>query len=48
MSKITTVTLYLDYTGINRTNTPLLLKVFGINYNIFRIASGMGGLSFSN
>jgi hypothetical protein len=48
MSKITNVNLYLDYTGINNTGQNQILKIFGVNYNIFRITSGMGGLSFSN
>jgi hypothetical protein len=48
MSKITNVNLYLDYNGINNTGQNQILKVFGVNYNIFRIMSGMGGLSFSN
>jgi len=48
MSKITNVNLYLDYTGINKTGQNQILKVFGVNYNILRIMSGMGGLSFSN
>ena len=48
MSKITTVVLYLDYSGINNTGQNQITKIFGVNYNIFRIMSGMGGLSFSN
>jgi hypothetical protein len=48
MSKITSVNLYLDYSGINNTGPNQILKVFAVNYNIFRIMSGMGGLSFSN
>ena len=49
MSKITTTTLYIDYSNItNPNNNSLVLKVFGLNYNIFRIISGMGGLSFSS
>jgi hypothetical protein len=47
MSKITTVTLYLNY-NVNINGSNLILKVFGVNYNILRIMSGMGGLSFSN
>ena len=48
MSKITTTTLFLDYRNINFYGSNLVLKVFGLNYNILRIMSGMGGLSFSN
>jgi len=49
MSKITTTTLYIDYSNLpNRNGAALVLKVFGLNYNIFRIMSGMGGLSFSS
>ena len=48
MSKITTTTLFLNYSSINTNGSNLILKIFGNNYNIFRIASGMGGLSFSN
>lgn len=48
MSKITSTTLYLDYSTIDRTGYNLILKVFAVNYNILRIMSGMGGLSFSN
>ena len=33
-----------------KTGAPsnLLQKMFAVNYNIFRIQSGMGGLAFSN
>lgn len=48
MSKITSVVIYIDYNTPYRNNTPFVLKVFGINYNILRIMSGMAGLSFSN
>ena len=48
MSKITNTTLYLDYFDINHSQKDMILKVFGLNYNIFRIISGMGGLAFSN
>ena len=48
MSKITNLILYLDYTGSNTTGQNQILKVYGVNYNILRIMSGMGGLSFSN
>ncbi len=48
MSKITNLNLYLDYNGINTTGQNQILKIFAVNYNILRIMSGMGGLSFSN
>ena len=40
--------LYLEYNNTNHSQNDMILKVFSINYNIFRIVSGMGGLSFSN
>jgi len=48
MSKFTNITLYLDYYSINHSQNDMILKVFCINYNIFRIMSGMAGLAFSN
>ena len=48
MSKITNVNLYLDYSLINHSTNNMVLKVYGVNYNIFRIMSGMAGLVFSN
>ena len=48
MSKITSVKLFLDYNGIDNSQNAMILKVYGLNYNIFRIMSGMAGLSFSN
>ena len=48
MSKITNTNLYLDYFDIDHSQNDMILKVFGLNYNIFRIVSGMGGLAFSN
>jgi len=49
MSKITTTTLYIDYSDVaNLGASSIILKVFGLNYNILRIMSGMGGLAFSN
>ena len=48
MSKFTNINLYLDFTQTNKSGNDMVLKVFGVNYNIFRIMSGMGGLSFSN
>jgi hypothetical protein len=48
MSKISSCILYLDYFNINHSQNDMILKVFCVNYNILRIVSGMGGLSFSN
>ena len=48
LSKITTSVLYLDYSGIDNSQNSMILKVFGVNYNVFRIMSGMAGLAFSN
>ena len=48
MSKITNVNLYLDYGNVNNTGQNLILKVYGVNYNILRIMSGMAGIAFSN
>lgn len=48
LSKITTTTLYLGYGDINHSQNNMILKVFGVNYNILRIMSGMAGLAFSN
>lgn len=48
LSKITSSVLYLDYNGINNNQNNMILKVFGVNYNVFRIMSGMAGLAFSN
>jgi len=47
MSKITNINLYIDYYNINHSQNDMVLKVYGLNYNIFRIISGMGGLAFS-
>jgi len=48
LSKFASTNLYLKYNTINHSENNLILKVFGVNYNIFRIISGMGGLAFSN
>ena len=48
LSKITSSVLFLDYNGINNNQNDMVLKVFGVNYNVFRIISGMAGLAFSN
>ena len=36
-----------EVNGYNQ-NTNAKVKIFGVNYNIFRVIGGMGGLSFSN
>ena len=43
MSRIDNATLNL--TGVDTSNS---VKVFAVNYNVLRVMSGMGGLSFSN
>lgn len=43
MSRIDNATLNL--TNVDNTNS---VKVFAVNYNVLRVMSGMGGLSFSN
>ena len=48
MSKFTNVRLYIEYNTINHSNNDMILKIYGINYNVLRIMSGMGGLAFSN
>jgi hypothetical protein len=48
MSKISKSILYLDYNGINHGQNDMILKAYGVNYNVFRIMSGMAGLAFSN
>lgn len=48
MSKFSNSTLHLDYSTINHSVSDMILKVYGSNYNILRIMSGMGGLAFSN
>jgi len=32
----------------NTNNTPLRLSIYAFSYNVLRVASGMGGLAFSN
>lgn len=48
LSKITNTNLYLNYFNIDHSQNDMILKVYAVNYNIFKIMSGMGGLSFSN
>ena len=49
MSKFASINLFLEYDNtINHINNDMILKVYGINYNILRITGGMGGLAFAN
>jgi len=48
MSKIANTNLFIEYFNTNHSQNDMTLKVYGVNYNILRIMSGMGGLSFSN
>jgi hypothetical protein len=48
MSKFTNIRLYIEYNTINHSNNDMILKIYGINYNVLRIMNGMGGLAFSN
>ena len=47
MSRIDTAVLKLDVPNLGPSNTGSLY-VFAVNYNVLRVMSGMGGLSFSN
>ena len=50
-SRIDTTTLVFDSvkTGAYPTkNTPFVFRIYAVNYNIFRVMSGMGGLAYSN
>jgi hypothetical protein len=56
-SRIDTATLVYDTYGATTTGsaqtapsktTPFSFRVYAVNYNIFRIMSGMGGLAYSN
>ena len=52
-SRIDTTTLVFDSvstTGIARPTktTPFNFRMYAVNYNIFRVMSGMGGLAYSN
>ena len=56
-SRIDTATLVYDTygsstTGVSQTapskTTPFAFRIYAVNYNIFRIMSGMGGLAYSN
>ena len=50
-SRIDTTTLVYDSfkTGTYPTKTrPFNFRMYAVNYNIFRVMSGMGGLAYSN
>ena len=58
-SRIDTTTLVFDSITGNASgplaaglfpskNTPYLFRMYAVNYNIFRVMSGMGGLAYSN
>ena len=52
-SRIDTTTLVFDSisaAGIAKPtkSTPFNFRIYGVNYNIFRVMSGMGGLAYSN
>jgi hypothetical protein len=49
MSRIDNATLLLTvHPDIAAANLTKKLRVYAVNYNVLRIMSGMGGLSFSN
>ena len=45
-SRIDNAVLNLSYKGLS--TKPHVLRVYGVNYNVLRIMSGMGGLAYSN
>jgi len=52
-SRIDTTTLVFDSiteAGLAKPtkNTPFVFRIYAVNYNIFRVMSGMGGLAYSN
>ena len=53
-SRIDTATLVFDSvkaggsSGYPTKNTPFVFRLYAINYNVFRVMSGMGGLAYSN
>ena len=53
-SRIDTATLVFDSvkaggtSGFPTKSTPFVFRLFAINYNVFRVMSGMGGLAYSN
>ena len=47
MSRIDTATLDLSYlSGVNQDSHSI--SIYGVNYNVLRILSGMGGIAYSN
>lgn len=46
-SRLDTATLNLNLTSATTSDTSAQAKIFATNYNILRIASGMGGLAYS-
>jgi hypothetical protein len=53
-SRIDTATLVFDSVKAGGTSgfpiktTPFVFRLFAVNYNVFRVMSGMGGLAYSN
>lgn len=47
MSRIDNAVLQLKLTAASAADSPVL-KLYAVNYNVFRIRSGMGGLAYSN
>jgi hypothetical protein len=53
-SRIDTATLVFDSvkaggtSGFPTKSTPFVFRLFAVNYNVFRVMSGMGGLAYSN
>lgn len=49
-SRIDNATLVLDLAYLNDslTDVQAKLRVYGVNYNVLRVMSGMGGLAYSN
>jgi hypothetical protein len=45
-SRIDTAQLHLDTTGV--TSATGRLRVYGVNYNVLRVMSGMAGVAYSN
>ena len=47
-SKIDEAKLQLHLDRIVSYKFPAKIRIYGLNYNIFRIVNGLGGLAFSN
>ena len=47
MSRIDNASLNLTFTDNQKANDRVV-KIYGVNYNVLRIMSGMGGLAYSN